>query len=93
MAKGGSRPGAGRKPKADEDRIRDMAAKAMVGKYGSEQAAFAFLLESKEPTLIKFAFEHAFGKPKEKVDMNHTGYVMVNFVESEDCDPMEDEAG
>lgn len=86
--KGGTRKGAGRPSKVDEDRVKEMAAKAMIKKFGSEQAAFAFLLDSREASLIKFAFEHAFGKPKEKVDVNHSGRIMLNFIEAEGCDPV-----
>lgn len=69
--KGGARVGAGRKTKSQEDRIRSLAVAAIKGKYGSEQDGFKFLLQSTEPTLIKFVFEHAFGKPKEKIE--HSG--------------------
>lgn len=65
---GGARPGAGRKPKADEERVRNLAVGAIVAKYGSEEAGFLALLDSGEPSLIKFAYEHAFGKPKERFE-------------------------
>lgn len=74
---GGRRKGAGRKPKAQEARIQEMATKALVSKYGSEEAAFASLLDSKEPSLIKFAFEHAFGRPKEKVALENSGQITL----------------
>lgn len=77
MPNGGARIGAGRKSKTQEARIQEMAAKALIGKYGSEQAAFAFLLNSKEPTLIKFVYEHAFGKPKEKVAVENSGQITL----------------
>lgn len=77
MANGGARPGAGRKKKSDEARIQQMATKALISKYGSEQAAFEALLSSKEPTLIKFAYEHAFGKPKEKVAVENSGKITL----------------
>jgi hypothetical protein len=75
--RGGARRGAGRKRKADEARIQEMAAKALISKYGSEQDAFKALLDSKEPSLIKFAYEHAFGKPREKVDMDTSGKITL----------------
>lgn len=80
MANGGARAGAGRKPKSDEARIQAIAAKAMIKKFGSEQRAFEYLLNSKEPSLIKFAFEHAFGKPREKVDMNNGGQITLKVI-------------
>ena len=70
MAKGGARPGAGRKTKTDEDKARDLAIQGIKNVCGSEEKAFEYLLKSGEPSLIKFAFEHAFGKPKERVDLS-----------------------
>lgn len=77
MPNGGARPGSGRKPKAQEARIQEMATKALIKKYGSEEAAFTRLLDSKEPTLIKFVYEHAFGKPKEKVAVENSGQITL----------------
>lgn len=77
---GGARKGAGRKPKTDESRVQAMAIKAMLNKYGSEEQAFEALLESKEPTLIKFAYEHAFGKPKEKVSLDNSGRITLKII-------------
>ena len=72
MAKGGPRPGSGRPTKADEDKIVHVATKAIEEKYGSLEAGFQFLLGSGEPSLIRFAFEHATGKPREKVSIAHS---------------------
>jgi hypothetical protein len=66
VAKGGARPGAGRPTKADEERVRDLSVNAIIALYGSEKKGFQSLLESGEPVLIKFVFEHAYGKPTEK---------------------------
>lgn len=74
---GGRRPGAGRKSKTQEARIQEMATKALISKYGSEEDAFQALLDSKEPSLIKFAYEHAFGKPKEKVAVENSGKITL----------------
>lgn len=76
MAKGGTRPGSGRPKKVDEERVRDLSVQAIIEYYGSEQAGFKYLLESKEPVLIKFVFEHAYGKPREKVDLTSLGESM-----------------
>jgi len=70
VAKGGTRPGAGRPSKADEQRVRDLSVKAIIGHYGSEELGFKALLDSKEPVLIKFVFEHAYGKPTEKHELS-----------------------
>ncbi len=64
--RGGAMPGGGRPKKADEERVRDLSVKAIISHYGSEEKGFKALLNSKEPVLIKFVFEHAYGKPTEK---------------------------
>lgn len=69
MAKGGTRPGAGRPTKTDEERVRDLSVQAIAAHYGSEEKGFKALLDSKEPALIKFVFEHAYGKPKERHEL------------------------
>lgn len=68
-SKGGAREGAGRKPKAQEERIREIAQAAIIGKYGSLEEGMAFLLTTKEPSLIKFVFEHGVGKPADNVNL------------------------
>lgn len=76
MSKGGARPGAGRPTKADEERVRDLSVKAIIAQYGSEEKGFKWLLESKEPVLVKFVFEHAYGKPRDKVDLDIPGSIL-----------------
>jgi hypothetical protein len=68
-----ARPGPGRPRKADEERVRDLSVKAIIGHYGSEDKGFKYLLESKEPVLVKFVFEHAYGKPRDKMDLDLDG--------------------
>ena len=65
--KGGKRPGAGRKPKEDEDRIRTLCINAMERIYGSEEKAFEYIaVQSKESfPHLKLLFEYAYGKPKD----------------------------
>lgn len=60
----------GRPRKVDELRITKLSVEAITEKYGGLKEGFMALLESKEPTLIKFVFEHAAGKPREKVDVD-----------------------
>lgn len=67
--KGGAMPGGGRPKKVDEQRVRDLSVKAIISHYGSEEKGFKALLDSKEPVLIKFVFEHAYGKPTEKHEL------------------------
>lgn len=71
-AHGGSRPGSGRKPKVDEEKIRGLAVSAIEKKHGDLETGFVKLLESNEPSLIKFVWEHAVGKPREKLDVDNT---------------------
>lgn len=71
--KGGAMPGGGRPKKVDEERVRDLSVKAIIKHYGSEEAAFIALLASKEAVLIKFVFEHAYGKPRDKVELGGPG--------------------
>lgn len=80
MAKGGARIGAGRKSKAEEDKVRNLAVQSIISKYGSEEKGFMALIETGEPSLMKFVFEHAFGKPKEKIE--HSGEMGVNWHET-----------
>jgi hypothetical protein len=70
MALGGARPGAGRKPKVDEEKIRGLAVSAIEKKHGDLETGFMKLLESNEPSLIKFVWEHAVGKPRDKMDVD-----------------------
>ena len=65
----GSKPTKSRK-RHDETEVINLSLKAIDEKYGGLKEGFIALLESKEPTLIKWVFEHAFGKPKEKIDID-----------------------
>jgi hypothetical protein len=60
----------GRKKKDEDLKITNVAIESIEEKYGSLKNGFLALLDTKEPSLIKFVFEHAAGKPKEKVDVN-----------------------
>lgn len=71
--KGGARAGAGRKPVHDEIHARDLSVAAIIRKFGSLEDGLVSLLESNEPSLIKFVFEHAIGKPREKSDITPDG--------------------
>lgn len=71
--KGGARPGAGRPTIAKELATADLARKALIDKFGGLNEALIALLEMKEPVLTKFVFEHAFGKPTEKIE--HSGEI------------------
>jgi hypothetical protein len=68
--RGGAREGSGRKPKADEELVRNQSIEAITQLYGSVENGFKTLLRSGEASLIKFVWEHAVGKPKEKVELS-----------------------
>ncbi len=78
MAKGGKRAGAGRKSLSEEVNSQQLAISSIVETFGSKEAGFKYLLSTEEPALIKFVFEHAFGKPQDKIE--HSGEVTQNIV-------------
>jgi hypothetical protein len=73
--KGNKNPNGGRKTKAYELEVTKLSLQAIEEKYGSLKDGFVALLNSKEPTLVKFVFEHCAGKPREKVDVTNTNEV------------------
>jgi hypothetical protein len=73
MARGGARKGAGRKSVADEEKAREKAKAAITELYGSMEEGIKTLLQSDEPSLIKFVWEHALGKPTDQVDLTSNG--------------------
>ena len=73
--KGGVREGAGRKTKADEQKVNTYflnALKSLYSKESDDEAKVEFikdkLLDSQRGQI--FIAEHLFGKPKETVDQN-----------------------
>lgn len=81
MAKGGSRPNSGRKSLAIELNTAQLAREALISKFGSLNDALKALWETKEPTLMKFVAEHAFGKPVEKTAQTDTeGNTLPNVI-------------
>jgi len=66
MAKGGARPGSGRKSLAIELNTAQLARETLITKYGSLEKAILALWDSGEASLQKFVAEHAFGKAVEK---------------------------
>ena len=59
-----------RKSKYDGVEVVKLSLQAIEDKYGGLKEGFIALLESDEPTLMRWVFEHAFGKPKEKIDID-----------------------
>lgn len=88
MAKGGKRDGAGRKSLAEEFNSRELAVNALKNKFGDLTTALQWLLESEQPTLVKFAYEHAFGKPVERIatldDEGNTMPIIINWMKQDD---------
>lgn len=73
MAKvGGPRPNSGRKSLSEEVNSRMLSQAAIIKRFGNLQKGIEYLLDSGEPTLIKFAYEHAYGKPVDKVATTDT---------------------
>jgi hypothetical protein len=70
MGRGGIRQGQGRKAAHDEIMAKDLSQKAIINKFGSLEAGMEFLLTTGEPALIKFVYEHCFGKPRDKQDVS-----------------------
>ncbi len=68
---GGKREGAGRKPKADEERIKALSIKGLVSMFGSEERAFESLAQQAATSFphMKLLFEYAYGKPKESLEI------------------------
>ena len=75
--KGGAILGAGRKSKAEELKVANQAVSAITQKYGSPEAGFKALLDSGEASLIKWVFEHAYGKPQERIDITTNGKEVI----------------
>lgn len=73
MPAGGARKGAGRKSVAHEEQTRQKAKAAIEGKYGTIEEGLKSLLSSGEPSLIKFVYEHALGKPQDEIDITTNG--------------------
>jgi len=73
--RGGVRPNAGRKPKADEEKVNTLFSNALKAFYSVDTETEAktklvhTLMESQRGQI--FVSEHLFGKPKETVDNNH----------------------
>lgn len=83
MPRGGARPGGGRKSLAAEQQTAQEARKAIIAKYQSIEGGLTHLLNSNEPILIKWVFEHALGKPPEHIE--HTGEIEVRTIKFTDA--------
>ncbi len=80
MPAGGKRKGAGRPTVAQELATADLARSALIKKYGSLELALNALLDMGEPALIKFVFEHAFGKAPDKIEGSVNSHITLKIV-------------
>lgn len=78
--KGGARPGAGRPTIAKELATADLARKALIKKFGGLNEAIIHLLETGEPILKKFVYEHAFGKSPDKIEHSGNAGIKLHIV-------------
>jgi hypothetical protein len=60
----------GRKSAAEEWNTRNLCQQAIESKYGSLSEGCEALLKTGEPVLMRWVFEHALGKPVDKVQLN-----------------------
>lgn len=78
MAHGGKRKGAGRKPKDEENKAKELTVKALIDEFGSEEEAFKFAAqqiagnEKQSFNYFKLLIEYAYGKPKENIDLSNS---------------------
>lgn len=66
---GGARPNAGRKRKADEEKIRRLGETAIVSVYGSIEKYYEFIAKQSKQSFphLKLLQEYVFGKPTERI--------------------------
>lgn len=79
---GGAREGAGRPPKAEEQKLIELLSPF-------EDIALTKLKEgvqSGDHNFIKLYMEYRFGKPKQTIDANLTGELLVNWFEERSYD-------
>lgn len=79
--RGGARPGGGRPTKADEEKVKKLAQGAIIKKYGSLEKGFHALLTGPSDMLKKFVWEHAVGKPREKIDVTDVPMEQITGME------------
>jgi len=65
----------GRKTRLEELTVTRLAGEAITEYYGSMKEGFMKLLKSEDTALIKIVWEHAAGKPREKVDVDVAGEI------------------
>lgn len=78
---GGARDGAGRKPKADEQKVRKLGIDAIVKIYGSVEEYYEHIAKESKFSFnhLKLLQEYVFGKPKESIDLTSGDNPIHNF--------------
>lgn len=92
--RGGARKGAGRPKKADEDRVRSFAIKAITETFGSEEAAWKHLAskameDNKEAySYFKMLLEYTYGKPTDNknVDLTMSDFNIKDLLKFDNAD-------
>lgn len=81
--KGGAGRGQGRKPKAEEDKVKELHYKAMVKEFGSEEAFIqhGFKQAKESYPYFKLMHERYYGKPKETKELTHNMGIEPTFDE------------
>ena len=71
--RGGARKGAGRKPKAEEDRVKNLAIGGLTKVFGSEEKAWEHITKQAKESFpyLKLLIEYGYGKPKETKHLTH----------------------
>lgn len=66
---GGARPNAGRKRKADEEKIRRLGENAIISVYGSIEKYYEHIAKESKDSFphLKLLQEYVFGKPTERI--------------------------
>ena len=83
---GGARPGAGRKPKADEEKLIEKLDDIIDSKEAIKQ--LHELLSKGDFRAIQLYFQYRWGKPKEQIDVTTNGDSLqpnqITFIKSSD---------
>lgn len=71
MNHGGKRANAGRKSKADEERIKGLSINAMKSIFGSEEKAFEHIAKLAKDSFphLRLLMEYAYGKPTNSMNL------------------------
>ncbi len=72
--RGGAREGAGRKPKAEEEKIKRLGIAAIEKVYGSVEQYYEHIARESVESFphLKLLQEYIYGKPRETKDVNIT---------------------